>query len=183
MKPRTHHPQAPVPAPPAPHADKPAPWWRGTRGEWYVVVQFALFALIALSGRLWPELPAWSEPAASVASAAGLALMLLGAGLAVWGLYALGSNNLTALPYPKDEATLTVTGPYAIVRNPIYSGLLLGALGLGLWHHSWPTLVVSAALFVLFDLKTRREQAWLTERFPEYKAYAKRVRKLVPWVY
>jgi len=166
-----------------PHNPPRAPWWRGTRGEWYVVVQFGLFAAIALSSRLWPDLPAWPTTAARVASAVGLPLALLGAALAVWGLLALGRNNLTALPYPTDDATLTVTGPYAIVRNPIYSGLLLGALGLGLWHQSWPTLVLSAALFVLFDLKTRKEQAWLTERFPEYSAYAKRVKKLVPWVY
>ena len=166
-----------------PPAEKPVPWWRGARGEWYVVVQFALFAGIALGGRLWPELPPWPAGLARVASVAGLALMLPGGTLAVWGLIALGRNNLTALPYPKDEATLTVAGPYAIVRNPIYSGLILGAFGLGLWHHSWPTLGLSAALFVLFDLKTRKEQAWLTERFPEYADYQRRVKKLLPWIY
>jgi len=169
--------------PTASPAEKPAPWWRNARGEWYVVVQFTLFAAIALSSRLWPGLSAWPTAVARVAGIVGLALMLSGGALAVWGLVALGSNNLTALPYPKDEATLTVTGPYAIVRNPIYSGLLLGATGLGLWHQSWVTLLLSAGLFVLFDLKTRREQAWLTERFPEYSAYARRVKKLVPWVY
>lgn len=170
-----------TPTPPAPAPA--APWWRGTRGEWYVVVQFALFAAIALSSRLWPGQPAWPAAAARVATVVGLVLMLAGAALAVWGLMALGRNNLTALPYPKDAATLKVTGPYAIVRNPIYSGLLLGAFGLGLWHQSWVTLGFSAGLFVLFDLKTRKEQAWLTERFPEYSEYAKRVKKLVPWVY
>ncbi len=172
-----------------PHSERLAPWWRNTRGEWYVVVQFALFALIALSSRLWPTPDAWSGQAAwlpmasQVATVLGLALMVLGAALAVWGLVALGRNNLTALPYPTVEATLTVAGPYAIVRNPIYSGLLMGAFGLGLWHHSLATLTLSAGLFVLFDLKTRKEQAWLTERFPEYSAYAKRVKKLVPWIY
>lgn len=166
-----------------PHNLPPAPWWRGTRGEWYVVVQFVLFAAIALSSRLWPTQVTWPPVVSLVTTVIGLVLMVSGAALAVWGLAALGSNNLTALPYPKDEATLQVTGPYAIVRNPIYSGLLFGAFGLGLWHHSWVTLGLSAGLFVLFDLKTRREQAWLAERFPEYAEYARRVRKLVPWVY
>jgi len=163
--------------------DSPAPWWRNTRGEWYVVVQFALFALIALSSRLWPSGPAWPGALGTAATVGGLALAVLGAALAVWGLAALGGNNLTALPYPTDEATLTTSGPYAIVRNPIYSGLLLGAVGLGLWHHSLATLALSAGLFALFDVKTRKEQTWLTERFPEYSAYARRVKKLVPWVY
>jgi len=159
------------------------PWWRGARGEWYVIVQFALFAAIASASALWPNQPPWNEPAATIGALLGLVLMVPGAALAVWGLIALGRNNLTALPYPKDEATLTTSGPYRIVRNPIYSGLLIGALGLGLWHNSWPTLALTAALFVLFDLKTRREQEWLTERFPEYAEYAKHVKKLIPWIY
>lgn len=88
-------------APPAPPAlPAPAPWWRGTRGEWYVVVQFALFAAIALSSRLWPTQPAWPAVVTQVAAVVGLALMVSGAALAVWGLLALGRNNLTALPYP-----------------------------------------------------------------------------------
>lgn len=164
------------------HDHARAPWWRGKRGEWYVIVQFVLFALIATGSRLWPQ-PAWPRSAVPIVGLLGLALMGAGAALAAWGLVALGRNNLTALPYPKDEATLIVDGPYRIVRNPIYSGLLLGSAGLGLWRHSWPTLLLTVALFVLFDLKTRREQTWLAERFPAYCEYQQRVKKLLPWIY
>jgi protein-S-isoprenylcysteine O-methyltransferase Ste14 len=159
------------------------PWWRGERGEWYVIVQAVLFVLIAFGSRLWPNSPPWPEPLATAATWVGLALMLLGGALAAGGLIALGQRNLTALPYPKEGASLVETGPYAIVRNPIYSGLIFGAFGWGLRLQAPVTLIFAVALFVLFDLKSRKEEVWLIERFPEYLQYCKRVKKLIPWVY
>lgn len=159
-----------------------APWWKGIRGEWYVVVQVLLFALIAVGPRGTRVLPSWTEPYTTIGTWLGIAMMLAGATLSVSGLLRLGSS-LTALPYPKDDSKLVDSGPYAIVRHPIYSGLILGALGWGLWLHAWPTLGFALGLLVLFDLKLRREEQWLCERYPEYGAYKKRVKKLVPWVW
>jgi len=159
-----------------------APWWRGARGEWYVVVQLVLFVLIGFGPRTLPGLPAWNAPWTTIGTWLGLAMMLAGGALAAGGLLKLG-NSLTALPYPKDGSQLVDEGPYAIVRHPIYSGLILGAFGWGLWLHAWLTLVFAFGLFVLFDLKLRREERWLCERYPEYADYQKRVKKLVPWVW
>ena len=158
-------------------------WWRGDRGEWYVVAQGALFLLIALGPRSLPGSAPWPAPYSGIASVVGFVLMLAGGVLAVAGLLGLGRNNLTALPYPRDESTLVVVGPYAIVRNPIYSGLILGAFGWGLYVNGWLTLAYALALFVFFDIKSRKEERWLAEKFPEYAAYQRRVRKLIPWVY
>jgi protein-S-isoprenylcysteine O-methyltransferase Ste14 len=163
----------------APHG----PWWKGERGEWYVVVQAILFVLIGFGPRSWPGAPEWPQPLATIATWLGLLLMLVGGALAVGGLIALGQRNLTALPYPKEGASLVERGPYAIVRNPIYSGLIFGAFGWGMWLHAPITLLFAAALFVLFDLKSRKEESWLIERFPEYLEYCARVKKLIPWVY
>jgi len=164
--------------------ERHSPWWRGSRGEWYVVVQGILFLLVGFGPRSAPGVSMWPAGVLPFASAVGAVLMLAGGALSVAGLFGLGQNNLTALPYPRPEATLVVTGPYAIVRNPIYSGLIFGAFGLGLWVHSGLTLAYALLLFVLFDVKSRREEAWLCERFPQYREYKKRVRgKLIPWVY
>jgi protein-S-isoprenylcysteine O-methyltransferase Ste14 len=160
-----------------------APWWRGTRGEWYVVAQGFLFALIIFGPRALPGRPAWSAPYAGIASTVGLVLMVAGGTLAAAGLLGLGRDNLTALPYPLPQSTLVVTGPYRIVRNPIYSGLILGALGYALRVNGDLTLGYALLLFVFFDVKSRREELWLVERFPEYAAYQQRVKKLIPWVY
>lgn len=159
-----------------------APWWRGTRGEYYVIVQFGIFALLAFGPRTLPGVSGWPEPLASLARWSGLVLMIAGVPLALTALTRLGPA-LTALPYPTDEARLVQSGPYAIVRHPIYAGLILGAIGWGLYLNSVLVLGYAALLFVLFDLKSRREEQWLVERFAEYPEYRTRVRKLIPWLY
>jgi len=159
-----------------------APWYKGTRGEWYVAVQVVLFALIGMGPRSLGVLPAWPEPWGAAARWLGLAMMFVGAGLSLSGVLRLG-HNLTALPYPKDDSQLVETGVYGVVRHPIYSGLIIGAFGWGLWLNAWLTLVFAFALFVLFDLKLRREEHWLCERYPGYDEYQKRVKKLIPWVW
>jgi len=159
-----------------------APWYKGTRGEWYVVVQAVLFVLIGIGPRSLAGFGTWTEPYATIATWVGLTLMLVGAALSLSGVLRLGTN-LTALPYPKDDSQLVETGVYGIVRHPIYSGLIIGALGWGLWLNAGLTLLFALGLFVLFDLKLRREERWLCERYPGYDEYQKRVKKLIPWVW
>jgi len=157
-------------------------WWRNSRGEWYVVMQMVLFILIAL-GPDWidvhPHLPAaWRVAVALI----GLALGAMGLLLAMAGVLGLGSN-LSIFPRPKDNATLVQTGAYGVVRHPIYAGLIVGATGWALLNVSLVTLIYAGALLVFFDIKSRREERWLVEKFPEYAAYRTRVRKLIPFVY
>ena len=158
------------------------PWWKGARGEWYLVVQVLIFLLVAFGPRNLPGWSAWTPPWGLVASIAGAALIVAGGALAAGGVLKLGPN-LSPLPYPKEGAPLLEAGPYAIVRNPIYSGLILAAFGWGLFVHGWLTLLYAAGLFAFFDLKLRVEERWLCERHPEYAEYEKRVKKLIPWVY
>jgi protein-S-isoprenylcysteine O-methyltransferase Ste14 len=72
---------------------------------------------------------------------------------------------------------------YGVVRHPIYSGLIFGAVGWALINASLLTLVYAIILFVFFDIKSRREERWLARKFPAYDEYRRRVRKLVPFVY
>ena len=158
------------------------PWWKGSRGEWYVIAQFVFFALVIFGPRTWSGSPAWTSPYAELGSIGGGILLLMGGLLAVAGIFGLGAN-LTPLPYPKDQATLVETGPYRLVRHPIYSGAILMAFGWALWVHGWLTIGYAIILFVFFDVKSRREEQWLKAKFPGYVAYQKRVRKLIPFVY
>jgi protein-S-isoprenylcysteine O-methyltransferase Ste14 len=158
------------------------PWWKGTRGEWLVVAQFVLMGLVFVGPRTMAGLPASVFPFPTARAAAGIALMVAGSVLGVAGFFRLG-RNLTPLPYPKDGSTLVETGPYALVRHPIYSGGIALSLGWALAVNGWLTLGYVAALFGLLDVKSRHEEQWLSAKFPAYAAYQKRVRKLIPYIY
>jgi protein-S-isoprenylcysteine O-methyltransferase Ste14 len=157
-----------------------ATWWRGGRGEWYVVAQFALFALVAFGPRSWPGWP--PIPGGWIARAVGIALLAAGFVLMLAGIRKIGAKT-TPLPRPAEGAVLVEAGPYRIVRHPMYAGAILMALGWALLARGLLTLGWAVILFAFFDLKTRREERWLGERFPGYAAYRRRVHKLIPFIY
>jgi protein-S-isoprenylcysteine O-methyltransferase Ste14 len=158
------------------------PWWKGARGEWFVVVQVVLIGLVFLGPRTVFGQPTWRFPFSHACPVVGGVLMFGGAVLFVAGLTSLG-RGLTPLPYPKDGAELIQTGAFALVRHPVYSGGLVFSLGWALYVQSWLTLGYVVALFVFLDVKSRREEKWLAERFPTYATYQQRVRKLIPFVW
>lgn len=161
---------------------KRTPWWKGARGEWYVVAQGILFLLVALGPRMLPGWPAWPPPWSWLATILGAVFILAGGAMALAGLLRLGPN-LTPLPYPRDDAVMVETGIYGLVRHPIYGGLVFAALGWGLLVHGGLTIGFALLLFVLFDFKSRKEEAWLRGKFPTYADYQQRVHKLIPFVY
>jgi protein-S-isoprenylcysteine O-methyltransferase Ste14 len=57
------------------------------------------------------------------------------------------------------------------------------AIGWAIAVRSWLTLAYALLLLVFLDVKSRREEQWLRERFPTYRDYQRRVRKLVPFLY
>ena len=157
-------------------------WWKGARGEWFVVAQLLLMGLVFFGPRTVAGHPARSFPFPHAYRVAGGVWMAGGGALFLAGLVRLG-RGLTPLPYPKDGADLVQTGPFALVRHPMCGGGLVLAFGWALWVQSWLTLGYVAVLFVFVDAKSRREERWLAGKFPAYAAYRRRVRKLIPFVY
>ena len=157
-------------------------WWRGARGEWLVIAQLILMGLVFFGPRTVMGWPRWPFPLPQACPIVGTVLMLGGGLLLVAGIISLG-RGLTPLPYPRDGAELIQTGPFRLVRHPMYGGGLVLALGWALVVRGWLTLGYVLALFVLLDLKSRREERWLAQRHPGYAAYQQRVRKLIPFVY
>ena len=149
----------------------------GARGGWWVVAQFPLLLLAYL-------IPRWTAQAGPVSMLvyAGQALMVAGALLTVTGAVSLG-RWLTPFPQPLPESQLRTTGAYALVRHPLYSGILFMAIGWSLYWFSVAGLAFDVMLLVFFDRKAAREEIWLAEKFPGYAAYRQRVKKLIPWIY
>lgn len=157
--------------------------WKGRHGEYWVLAQGVILVGFVL-------LPVWHPAAWGNLSAivdygrkaialflAAFAVVLLGKGLLDLG------ENLTPLPYPREDGSLVQTGIYGIVRHSLYSGLIFATAAYTLWTLSVPHLLMTAVLFTVLDIKARKEEAWLQGRFPEYADYRQRVSKFIPWLY
>ncbi|QQE65449.1 protein-S-isoprenylcysteine methyltransferase [Leptolyngbya sp. BL0902] len=157
--------------------------WKGQRGEYWVLAQMVLLGVYVVLPRYQPFPPAhiplgWRYGAMGLAGGITLlATLLLGKGLLDLG------QNLTPLPYPREDGELVQTGVYGWVRHSLYSGLILGTFGLGLGQFSLSHIAVSFALFGVLNAKANQEEVWLQERYPEYQDYRQRVKKLIPWVF
>ena len=150
----------------------------GPRGEGWVIIQFILLPAVALAGFFDPFAPQMPSGPALIA---GLVLMGAGALVLGRGLLELG-RNLTPVPHPRDDAELVVSGIYAHVRHPIYGGLILTAFGWGFVSASPLALLLSLVLTGFFALKSRREEAWLSERYEGYPAYMEQTKRFVPFL-
>ena len=153
-------------------------WLRNARGEWFVLAQTALMLAILVA----PKLDGRKAFRSGISGATGGLLCIVGLGFAVLGSVALG-RNLSPFPKPKEKGTLVENGIFSVVRHPIYSGLSLAAFGWSLIWNSIAALVATLLLLAFFDIKARREERWLEEKFPGYAAYKSRVKKLIPFVY
>jgi protein-S-isoprenylcysteine O-methyltransferase Ste14 len=109
----------------------------------------------------------------------GAPLLALGALMMAWGARSLGPN-LTPGTEPLADAELVTTGGYAHVRHPIYAGAVLLLAGYTLAWSNWTlALLAGLAALIFFKAKARREEAWLSARFPGYESYRRRVRRMV----
>ena len=115
-----------------------------------------------------------------VAVIAGAALMIVGMGVLLAGALALG-RNLTPFPKPAEQAQLVRHGIYAVVRHPLYTGVISVSVGWALTWQSWPALGVAITLIPFFHAKARHEERWLRKKFTEYADYEKRVHRFIPW--
>jgi len=140
------------------------------QGEYTVPMHIAS----ALIGLLWLSFFVYWLVSAATAKRIGLAF-------AVWARRHIGKN--WGMPMTsKEHPELVTTGPYALVRHPIYSGILLALLG-----SSLTTGVFDLALLVIFGVYflycAYVEEALMSKEFPDrYPEYKKRTKFLIPFV-
>ena len=151
----------------------------GSKGEGWVGLQLVLFAAIGLAGLLAIQ---GRTLVLGAAEAVGIVLVVLGLALVARSAWDLG-RSLSPFPKPLANNQLVQTGAFRWVRHPIYIGIVVAGLGWSLATGAWLAAVLCLLLLALFDAKSRREEAWLSEVHAEYAAYAARTRRFIPGVY
>jgi protein-S-isoprenylcysteine O-methyltransferase Ste14 len=111
----------------------------------------------------------------------GLVLFALGLGFAIWARLHIGRNWGSPMTQ-KDEPELVTTGPYRLVRHPIYSGILVAGAGTAL-ALSWVWLVAVALAGVYFLYSAIVEERYMAEQFSDdYSAYRRSTKMLLPFI-
>ena len=112
----------------------------------------------------------------------GAAITVAGLLFSVWARVHLG-RNWSAVVTLKQEHELITSGPYGLVRHPIYTGLLVAFIGTAIARAEWRGVLAVALVLISFWHKLRLEEAWLTEEFGDvYRDYRRRVSALIPFV-
>ncbi len=147
--------------------------------RWQLIAAFAGYLCLFIEapngrGALWhlPPGAAWAM----------VALVAVGMAFAWWARIHLG-NLWSGLIVRREGHRIVDTGPYALVRHPIYTGLILGAAAVAALKAT-PLSILGACLIALgFGLKAKVEERFLADELgaADYAAYRRRVPMLVPF--
>jgi len=112
-----------------------------------------------------------------------LAMQLSGLALAVWAIATMRLRQLRPGPDLAPHAQLVTSGPYRFIRHPMYLAFLLTFGGLVGNLPLVPRVVAFGIFIVVLVIKAQYEESLLLARFPEYREYQKRTKRLLPFIY
>jgi protein-S-isoprenylcysteine O-methyltransferase Ste14 len=148
----------------------------------HLILAGAAFALIALP--LSSTLPFGLKflPSTKSLFVGGLIILICGLAFTVWARRHLGrywSGTITL----KEGHRLIRTGPYAIVRHPIYTGVVTGMVGTAVAQGQVRSILAVVLLAASYLRKIKIEETWLVQQFgDEYRSYQREVGALIPWI-
>lgn len=136
-----------------------------------VAIQFAGIAFFVLTGNNYPQ------------NGVVLVLQILSVVIGAWAIIAMKLHTVTALPSVRQGGQLCTSGPYRVIRHPMYTAVLLLLLALLSNDYSHARLVVFLIVLVDLLVKMNVEEKLLTAHYADYKDYMKQTKRLVPFVY
>lgn len=149
--------------------------------DWLIALcQFLLIGLILISGYF--EHLSFGRSAGVILRMLSVVVLAIGTIGLLTSAATLG-QKITPLPAPAKKARLVNKGIYSLIRHPMYVFLTLLAVGYCLYFAAFYSLILCVFLIIYFELKTRREERYLRERFAEYSEYSQKTKKFIPFIY
>lgn len=116
-------------------------------------------------------------------NAALLVLELMGIGLGIWAILAMRIGNFNITPDPLKHSQLVTSGPYRLIRHPMYLAILLTTLPLIIYSFDPFRLAIWLILLIDLLLKLNYEESLLAEKLVGYDSYIERSHRLFPYIY
>ncbi len=149
------------------------------RAQLFVVGQFVLFALLALSLIVFPLGQTFILRILGLACIV-IAFTILVLAIREFRLRTAILPNIT--PTPNTRASLVTSGIYSRIRHPIYTSVLLGAVGVALAHGHFVVMGIALGMIVFFTFKAIYEESLLSAAYPEYRAYITHTGRFLPFL-
>ena len=136
-----------------------------------VTLQFTCLLFLVIHGKL-------------MASGVFLFFQILGVFISLWSIWVMKIGHFNIQPELKKKAILITAGPYKLIRNPMYCGLII-FFGAGIANSfHFLDLLMFLTLIIIFLFKIFSEEKFMTLRFGNtYVAYQKRTFRLVPFLF
>lgn len=143
------------------------------------ILTFVLLGVVLATTR-WGSAGSLAEPLGDVLRVLGIVTIWAAGGLAVWGVRAMGRHLVSGAEVRPDTEIVT-SGPFGLVRHPMYLSILLMWLGGALALLSWPFALGFVVLVPAIQARSKLEEQMLTRQFGDtYRSYAARVPMLFP---
>jgi protein-S-isoprenylcysteine O-methyltransferase Ste14 len=136
-----------------------------------VTIQFAGIAFFVVTGTGYPQ------------NILVLALEVVSVVIGVWAVIAMKLHTVTALPSVRPGGQLCTSGPYRVIRHPMYTAVLMLLLALLINDYSHIRMVVLLIVCVALFVKMNIEEKILIDHYAGYQAYMKKTKRIVPLVY
>ena len=158
-------------------AIRSTPWWKGAALRLLLVTVAIMLTRTLRIHQIFAV-----HPSSIAMNIFGIVLCVAGLAFAVWARVNLGRNWGTPMSL-KEGHELVTTGPYRVVRHPIYTGILVATVGTGfVVNMVW--LLFSAVICTYFVYSARTEERLMMQTFPDrYPEYKKRTNALIPFVW
>lgn len=113
----------------------------------------------------------------------GILIESAGIFLGIYAIYIMRIGNFNITPQPKKNGELVTSGPYRIIRHPMYLALLMASLPLMIEYYSPLRLIIYLVLIGCLLLKIDFEEKKLKLKFPDYMDYMSKTNRLLPFIY